>query len=67
MFTSILIATGGAFVATVAVGTVSAVITRIRNNRKNKVTTEPDPEPIPQLLRMPLLLIFQPKGFFFLR
>ena len=35
MFTSILIATGGAFVATVAVGTVSAVITRIRNNRKN--------------------------------
>ena len=48
MFTSILIATGGAFVATVAVGTVSAVITKIRNNRKNKVTTEPDPEPIPQ-------------------
>lgn len=48
MFTSILIATGGAFVATVAVGTVSAVITKIRNNRKSKTTTQPKPQPKPK-------------------
>lgn len=48
MFTSILIATGGAFVATVAVGTVSAVITKIRNNRKNKVTSPTPPAPTPK-------------------